>query len=314
MAYDVSFAFEAREYGDWEPTGFKGVARPPRIRAGDLLVVEVRRLTALRVKLVPEGDGWEEGFDIRVHLTLGRPDGTESASSVVRVSKPVDEKAETILWDRPGFARLAWDGEHVVAGTMDALIDFGGTATADVPLRLRPGVFAGMERIPLVFEEESLKPEDRVEVTGHPMIRAEEYPLPGFSFELRDASPLPAAWRVHREVVVSVGREWASNPLPIPRTGPLRVPLVPAGMLMLVPEAEVPEEMGRFRLRRRDGHPIPVPDREAEWSFARVRTGQMLGPLPAGTYEFEVFAGRTKIKEVRTEVRPGRTLPLVIPE
>lgn len=96
----------------------------------------------------------------------------------------------------------------------------------------------------------------------------------------------------------------------------------PAGHLMVVPSRFVDPRLGQQRLRRTDRLPLPVqdwdlqeeePDTPRVVNVAPATPGVLLGPLPAGTYRFDVLLGRTVVGHVTGTVVPGRLGVLRLP-
>ena len=105
------------------------------------------------------------------------------------------------------------------------------------------------------------------------------------------------------------------------RASAYRLHPVPAGYLVVVPEFPVPERLGALLVSARDGGLLPTggftDEGRAEFEGVSVRPivhmGTTIGPLPAGTYELDVWLGGRRIDRVRAEVVARKIRPLVIP-
>ena len=114
----------------------------------------------------------------------------------------------------------------------------------------------------------------------------------------------------------------ASLPIRTPRNGDVVVPMLPAGVLVLVPEAMPDPALGAFRVRRTDGVPLPVlreaatgsdpPEIEAVVAPTIV-LGMRLGPIPEGPLELEILLGGEVVGRLTAVVRAGKNTPLEIP-
>jgi hypothetical protein len=97
-----------------------------------------------------------------------------------------------------------------------------------------------------------------------------------------------------------------------------RPEFVAGGTLVVVPDMEVPLELGGLTLRRVDGLQFLVENRRdtnAETTptiETEVYTGTVLGPFPPGPVRFSVRLGMHGLADATADVRPGGVTPLVV--
>ena len=141
---------------------------------------------------------------------------------------------------------------------------------------------------------------------GHDTLRAEFAAI----FGPQGDGVVATRWRGAPWVMAIQGADLASRPTAGPLPDGIDLMLEPAGHLCVVPDRLWDSEaMGELSIRRRDGMPIDFYTTEA---FARDRWvvvgegGMLLGPLPAGTYPFEVRIGALRLADAVGLVRAGR--------
>ena len=127
------------------------------------------------------------------------------------------------------------------------------------------------------------------------------------------AMELGEDWRAFTTITAATSPFLLSEPVAVPRAGPVTLVLRPAGLLMVAPAEVWPASFGRLRLRLADGRPI-LRSRisEGEMEFfdaspdAAVSAGDLLGPLPEGTIAFQVRLGGVRLPDATATVRAGR--------
>jgi hypothetical protein len=125
-------------------------------------------------------------------------------------------------------------------------------------------------------------------------------------------STLPPVWREVDVVVAQFGPAWASHPTPVPRSGPLRIALEPAGLVVVVPDRLDSEAAGVLTLRHEDGRPVEHSSSTDSVIEFTVEAGTLLGPLPAGSHRFHVRRGGRPLGSVDVDVVAGRVVPLLL--
>ncbi len=228
-----------------------------------------------------------------------------------------------------GPLRLEWSGNGFRAGSReDLVLRAGEVVECTVTFQVDP---AGRERPPSWPEEEVAAEEPppkleplRVKVEGLPPGREgrvygivpdrdgnghSSYDLTTeaetgsceFEGEVRGAPCLAAV----------AFPNLASDPTPVPAAGPLKLVLRPAGLLLVAPDEVYPPEFGRLRLRLPGKRLIPESE-DGGTNFGgaapevSVVAGSLVGPLPEGTYAFEVRLGGVRLPDATATVRAGK--------
>jgi hypothetical protein len=125
---------------------------------------------------------------------------------------------------------------------------------------------------------------------------------------------LPAEAREESTHLLAVlGTDLVSEVVPLGETEGVNLRLRPAGLLLVAPDALLPEGAGRLTLRRADGGLVlriadgVLEDAEVELP---VGAGTLLGPFPEGPVTFEVRVGGLRLPDATAVVKAGRIEPL----
>ena len=121
---------------------------------------------------------------------------------------------------------------------------------------------------------------------------------------------VPACYRASRPVLVASA------------AGEVTLKLEEGGFLLPLPTWWSAEELGALRLIRSDLRPMPVsrwyqaspcPDLLYPVATITVEAGLLIGPLPPGTYAFDVLLGTTPIGKITGTVRARRIEVMRLP-
>jgi hypothetical protein len=233
---------------------------------------------------------------------------------------------------QPGPCRIEWSGTGVLAGSLeDVVLKSGEIAERVIPVHqdptgkptplpsppttpTSPGTAAPIlvppPPVPLTVEG---IPEGgtayviglRLEPDGDESWHQGEVESGKPSMDLGDP------WNGYPTILSLLPPALASDVVPATAPGPIRVTLRPAGLLLVATEEAYPAEWGRLRLRLPGKRPIPIAGRggrgiEEIRSEPVVETGTLVGPLPEGTWVFEVRLGGVRLPEATATVRAGR--------
>ena len=305
-------------------------AVPDVVRAGETVDLVGVPAAAIELRLAYEGTfspAWRgNGSWMHFHVEA---DGGWAVGGGVTIGPEKDPPYpdRVVVYADPGLVRISWRAHGVLAGELAPFtVARGETLHRDVLVRLDP------DYDPRAVGEVHEEPGIRLRVTGVPDgDEPAELRLFGWRrndegrLEIRDAGwggddddiLLDPSWRRVPWVLAVYGSTHASRPTPAPRGAELEVSLEPAGFVLVAPTALLPASLGRVRIRRQDGHPLPhafVEDGDLRVGVidgdATGEPGRLLGPLPGGAYVFEVLVGGVHSEDVRVTVAPGRVAVL----
>lgn len=233
----------------------------------------------------------------------------------------------------PGSWTLTMDGPYRAAALPQTVeVQPGETTTVEVAVAPDPDALAAMgedthDQEPLTPVEvrwnATLGPKTSRPCEVHALGTADGYEqVESEGGDLRTERPFACAFRAMRvkQVYVAV-LPWHAGRVVRPAARYELTPQ-PAGYVVAVPEQPVPRNLGRLHVGLADGGLLPLAEQhegmaDVGLDFLRtrqpVRTGTLLGPLPAGDYDFDIWLGGRRIRRIPCKVVAGRMRPLVIP-
>ena len=316
---------------EWKVSSrFSLVADRETARPGETVTLRLRRMAAVEVTIETEGFPDAEA-EVAAWLDLHAAGGRKREVPRARrrsgtSAKPGEGAADPLRGTcrfsvEPGRAALRWSGRGVRAGALEG-IDLRAGEIERVTIVLRPDPDGkdppDAHVLPTPVEPPTPEVEVPVEVSGLPAnwegtasvwgVKVDEasgdVSCTGADLDGPGPHTLPGAFRNCRSVVAIAGDALASEPATVPASGSVVVAFKPAGILVVVPEEEVPPDVGDLVLRLPGGRLFPV-DGSPQVS-ADVETGARIGPLPAGSYTFEVRLGGVRLPDATATVRAGR--------
>ena len=315
-------------------------------KAGETVLVRLVERATLRLRVAlsgPPPPSWAPGESYRVTFTArtDEPASREAPLMGFGPEHPWDlevdlsadlphvspESVEIEL--PPGVVDLAWVGPACRPGNLDRIALRGGETTERAVV---------VEPTAPTAEASEASPELVVRVEGEPSAEPEPFlhvwaalPDPGTGDEPLEWIGDPTGRTEVREpglamaprLAGALGRDRAARPALL---DPVRKEAVltfePAGHLVVVPSRIVDPRLGQRLLRRADGLPAPVgawwfadsePDQAGAVFTFPATPGALVGPLPVGTYRFEILLGRMVVGHATGTVVAGRIEVLRVP-
>jgi hypothetical protein len=238
----------------------------------------------------------------------------------------------------PGTARVEWKGSGILPGSLPVDLRTGDATRLDVPLEADPGAVRQV-REPVRVVVEAVPPGPDPEggkslgfTAVLPGTPGKDPEVIGSRLEIGEERILDGEWRGVQGVVVNSGRWLVSRPLDVPAAGDLRVRLEPAGYLLAVPDTLLSDDLGALQVHSRDAWmylhdwtEVYPEVTETPSPTVHVRTamqdwpagdgldlvkanrrqngaGVLLGPLPEGTFTFEVRLGGVRLPDATGRV------------
>ncbi len=239
---------------------------------------------------------------IRTHLPLGT--WVMSVATPWKITSPTSFDVNELgvanvecrfTWERDDEESIA---THVQREPLAFTYNLGGAVGADAELHMF------VSRLEAGTDEEVL--ESETVSLGPQWNRLEEQSLPFMARKGTHAYAMVGPWLVHRSSLQS----------PIES---LHFDLAPGGYLVVVPTTVANQSLGQMTLQASDGGLIPASDYLPEDTYPErvekvvaVRPGLILGPLPVGSYSFDVSLGGVKVATASGNVAPRVIRPLII--
>lgn len=324
------------------------------VRPGETVRIRLQPVAVLVVEAegepwVPEGTDPRRAVGLRVEFSQGesRTLATLPVAGAAwkelfgeRKGKPaVPFRPRLLFRGESGPCRLEWSGQGIRSGERDDVVLRAGEIVhgtiafqADSSGREKPTPDYGNEPgdgepvpepEPLPIAIDGL-PGDR-QAMVYLLARDEEGEVDEYSEVTQTGEETGAPSSVEFTGVPRAGAvavavappDLASDPVPVPAAGSLRIALRPGGLLLVAPEEAYPTEFGRLRVRPADGRPFLIweddqrgtaegPAEFAETGEAVVSAGAVLGPFPEGRIMFQVRLGGVRLPDATATVKAGR--------
>jgi len=298
--------------------GFCVVCEPAEIEGGDTVRLRIVPAGTLRLEATLDAGTWPAGVERMLDLEVRHPAGVHRIHEAVsQAGDPQTDGAEVYAWSffvPAGAVEVRWSGADIEPDSLRGLVvRTGETTQGEFDMR-----FAGRARQlgrPLRIEvvwPEAREEDDQLQLAGAFRLADGRREVSTWSVVRGEGGVREPRMRVAAGYVGVIGRLWATGPLEVPPGETLRIRPVLGGLIVLAPEVDRPESMGRLLLRRPDGLPIPRPDEGFDLDV-EARAGRVLGPFVPGEHAFQVWLGARRLPDVKVTVRAGRTAALVIP-